>query len=84
MSGNLSASFFPTNSDHLLPGVTKADTVHSLNLSIAFKYLAQMLQCVPYILGPDIHGIVRPHGFLYNIQTRIRNHLHDGAVSAAA
>lgn len=33
------ALFFAGDPLHLLPGVTNADIVHSLNLSIALKYL---------------------------------------------
>lgn len=40
-NSRIPSSFFPScsSTNFILPGVTNADTVHSLNLSIALKYL---------------------------------------------
>jgi hypothetical protein len=59
----------------LLPGVTYADTVHSLNLSIALKYLIR-ISTTTHSIRYHIHQVLFPHLIFDNIQTRIRNHLY--------
>jgi hypothetical protein len=61
--------------DFLLPGVTNADTVHSLNLSIPLKYLLGI--STPSTPSPQHpHHVLFPHLVFHDIQTCIRDHLY--------
>lgn len=64
---------------HPLPGVTKADTVHSLNLSTAFRYLHTVSRRL-YNLLFHPHPTVLAHHILNRIEARIRNHLNNMSV----
>ena len=61
----------------LLPGVTNAETVHSLNLSTDLRYLS--INCYPSTAVTPflfhLHPVVPPHHILNHVQARISNHL---------
>ena len=61
----------------LLPGVTNAETVHSLNLSTDLRYLS--INCYPSTADTPflfhLHPVVPPHHILNHVQARIGNHL---------
>lgn len=64
----------------LLPGVTNADTVHSLNLSTDLRYLIKSNQLLYTAVDAPafcfhLHPIVSPHHIFNHVQTRIGNHL---------
>ena len=69
----------------LLPGVTKADTVHSLNLSTDLKYLSRLNHHCHRVSTYSCttiyaHCVLLAHHVLDHIQAGISDHLKDMSV----